>query len=350
MIRNTISLIEQEEKDDVAKKDWCRTPDQKGEQDVNEQNQADKETDMATLEGNINELQISIDDLKSNIRLATEDLNTNRETQKTTTSTRKEKNALFHKELKNCQDVQSILAKAIEVLEKYYAFLHSHNAKKTYKEIAGKDSGGSNLERLSGKSVAELEEACSAKPECAGFNSAGWLKSAIAPEGEWYDWDEGSLYVKQLSESFLQEPVEGETETWGDTMDGQSEKGNEAISMLQFIEKESKTEMDDTINTEKKEQGDYGGRVGSPGGHRQLQARSRQHREAARAGSRGSRHHDEGEEGHRGVLGPDRAGLHVHPDEPRDAQAEPRGGDDGAETGDHASGGHPCLPGRRGGC
>jgi len=225
MIRNTISLIEQEEKDDVAKKDWCRTPDQKGEQDVNEQNQADKETDMATLEGNINELQISIDDLKSNIELATEDLNTNRETQKTTTETRKERNALFHDNLKNCQDVQRILAKAIEVLEKYYAFLHSHNAEKTYAEHSGKDSGGSNLERLAGKSTAELEEACNAKPECAGFNSAGWLKSAIAPEGEWYDWDEGSLYVKQLSAMLVQEPVEGEPDMTMN-MEGQSEKGN----------------------------------------------------------------------------------------------------------------------------
>merc|ERR550514_1615937 len=148
MIRNTISLIEQEETDDVAKKDWCRTPDQKGEQDVNEQNQADKETDMATLEGNINELQISIDDTKENIKLATEDLNMNRETQTTTTTSRKEENALFHEELKNAQDVQAILAKAIEVLTKYYEFLHSHNAEKTYAEHAGKDSGGSNLERL----------------------------------------------------------------------------------------------------------------------------------------------------------------------------------------------------------
>merc|ERR1719355_642 len=185
----------------------------------------------------------------------------NRETQTTTTTSRKEENALFHEELKNAQDVQAILAKAIEVLEKYYAFLHSHNAEKTYAEKSGKDSGGSNLERLAGKSVEELEEACSAKPECAGFNSAGWLKSAIAPEGEWYDWDEGSLYVKQLSEAFLQEPVEGETETWGDTMDGQSEKGNEAIEMLQFIEKESKQEMTDTIDTEKKEQGDFEGQM-----------------------------------------------------------------------------------------
>ena len=49
----------------------------------------------------------------------------------------------------------------------------------------------------------ELEEACSADPACVGFNSAGWLKSALAPEAEWYDWDGGSLYIKELSEAPL---------------------------------------------------------------------------------------------------------------------------------------------------
>ena len=33
---------------------------------------------------------------------------------------------------------------------------------------------------LAGKSIPELKEACNAEPECAGFNSAGWLKSARA--------------------------------------------------------------------------------------------------------------------------------------------------------------------------
>jgi len=259
MIRSTIEVIEEEGKADTEKHEWCRTEQKSGEQDVNEQNQEDKETDMGTLEGNIKQLDISITDMKENIRLATEDLNTNRETQKTTTSNRKEKNALFHKELKNCQDVQAILAKAIEVLEKYYAFLHSHNAKKTYKEHAGKDSGGSNLERLAGKSTEELEEACNAKPECAGFNSAGWLKSAIAPEGEWYDWDEGSLYVKELSEAFLQEPVEGEPETFEKEMSGQSEGGNQDIEMLKFIEGASQDEMTEHVDTERKEQGEFEG-------------------------------------------------------------------------------------------
>merc|ERR1719174_1307030 len=259
MIRETITLIEEEEKTDVQKKDWCRTPEQTGEQDVNEQNQEDKEKDMATLDGNIGQLQISIDDTKENINLATQDLNTNRETQTTTTTTRKEENALFHEELKNSQDVQAILSKAIEVLTKYYEFLHSHNAEKTYAEHAGKDSGGSNLERLPGKSVDELKEACNAKPECKGFNSAGWLKSGIAPEEEWYAWDEGSLFVKELPPMLLQEPVEGEPDAEFST--GQGESGNQAIEMLKFIESASKDEESSTIDAEKTAQGKFEGEM-----------------------------------------------------------------------------------------
>ena len=40
------------------------------------------------------------------------------ETQKDTTETRKGRNALFHENLKNLQDAQRILAKAIDVLTK----------------------------------------------------------------------------------------------------------------------------------------------------------------------------------------------------------------------------------------
>jgi len=98
--------------------------------------------------------------------------------------------------LKNLQDAEKILAKATEVLTKFYDWLHKHNAAHSYREEAGKDSGGGNLERIEGASQAELEEACSGKPECVGFNSAGWLKSALAPKEEWYAWDGGSLYVR----------------------------------------------------------------------------------------------------------------------------------------------------------
>ena len=252
MIRKTIDMIGTEGKADADKHAWCDT-----EQTTSEANKADKEADIGTLEGNINELQISISDIKENIRLATEDLQTNRETQTETTDTRKGRNELFHQNLKDQQDAQRILAKAIEVLTKYYAFLHAHNAEKSYDAHTGKDSGGGNLERLAGKSQAELEAACNADPECQGFNSAGWLKKSIAPSSEWYDWDEGTLYVKVLSFLQIQQPVAGETETWGDEMEGQRGEGNKAIDMLKFIMGQSKSDEASLRSTEESNVADY---------------------------------------------------------------------------------------------
>merc|ERR1719310_2075597 len=195
MISKTITIIEQEEKDDVNKKETCIT-----EQETNEENKEHKETDIQTLEANINELKVAIEGTKQSIVLATEDLGLNRDSQASTTATRKDAHAVFTETLSNCEDAEKILHKAIEVLQKYYAFLHSHNAEKTYEEYKNKDSGGGNMERLAGLTVEELEEKCSEKPECMGFNSAGWLKSEIkADQSEWYDWDEGDLYVKMLN-------------------------------------------------------------------------------------------------------------------------------------------------------
>ena len=58
----------------------------------------------------------------------------NRQGQKETTETRTEANAIFKENLKNLEDAEKILAKATKVLVKYYKFLHSHNAEKTYKD------------------------------------------------------------------------------------------------------------------------------------------------------------------------------------------------------------------------
>merc|ERR1719326_622465 len=154
MINKTISIIEAEEKDDVEKKDTCIE-----EQETNEKNKADKETDIQTLESNIDALEVAIEGTKESISLATEDLALNRDSQKSTTATRTSAHAVFTETLSNCEDAEKILAKAVEVLQKYYAFLHSHNAEKSYEEHKGKDSGGGNMEQLSGLSVEELEEA-----------------------------------------------------------------------------------------------------------------------------------------------------------------------------------------------
>merc|ERR1719378_1078415 len=75
MIRKTIDVIAEEGKADEDKHAWCDT-----EQTTNTANKEDKEADMGTLEGNIGQLEISITDIKENIKLATEDLSANRET------------------------------------------------------------------------------------------------------------------------------------------------------------------------------------------------------------------------------------------------------------------------------
>jgi len=51
-----------------------------------------------------------------------------------------------------------------------------------------------------------------------------WLKSSIAPDSEWYDWDGGSLFVKHLdgSPALVQEPVEGEPDAEFSTGQGES--------------------------------------------------------------------------------------------------------------------------------
>merc|ERR1719263_1385252 len=171
MINKTVGVIEAGEADDVKKKDTCAE-----EQETNEKNKADKEVDIQTLESNIDSVEVAIQGTKESIELATEDLGLNRDSQKSTTATRTSAHAVFTETLSNCE-----------------------NAEKSYEEKAGKDAGGGNMERLEGLSVEELEAACSEKPECVGFNTAGWLKSSLGEESSWYDWDGGSLYVKMLN-------------------------------------------------------------------------------------------------------------------------------------------------------
>merc|ERR1719207_222633 len=165
MINKTIGIIEAEEADDVEKKETCIK-----EQEENEAAKKDKETDIQTLESNIDALKVAIEGTESSITLATEDLALNRDSQASTTKTRTDAHAVFKETLSNCEDAEKILAKAIEVLTKYYEFLHSHNAEKTYEMKKGKDSGGGNMERLEGLSVEELEKTYEEKP---GKDSGG---------------------------------------------------------------------------------------------------------------------------------------------------------------------------------
>merc|ERR1719311_1134481 len=198
-INSTVELIEAEEADDSQKLATCNS-----EQDINNAKRDAKKEKMDDLTATIGQLEISAKNTKKEIADEEADLAQNRADQKEATDARSEANAIFKENLKNLEDAERILAKATKVLVKYYKYLHSHTAEKTYKKVDGKDSGGGNLRQVQpgfsdpAENDLALEKACSEEPECVAFNSAGWLKSSLAPESEWYEWEGGSLFLKEL--------------------------------------------------------------------------------------------------------------------------------------------------------
>merc|ERR1719486_1076444 len=266
-INGTVDLIDAEEADDSQKLATCNK-----EQDINNKKRDDKKAKMDELTASISELEISAKSTRKQIAETEVQLADNRAGQKESTDARNEANAIFKTNLKNLEDAERILAKATKVLVKYYKYLHSHNAEKTYKEVDGKDSGGGNLRQITPgysdpvKIDLELQEACSAEPECVAYNSAGWLKSSLAPESDWYAWDGGKLFIKELdgvpateagtgsllqSKSKSRQPADvdfGKEDA--EFADSQSGSGNKVIDMLNFIAGETAEEKKTAIDTE----------------------------------------------------------------------------------------------------
>merc|ERR1719393_142934 len=263
-----VELIEAEEADDSQKLATCNS-----EQDINNAKRDAKKEKMDDLTATIGQLEISAKNTKKEIADEEADLAQNRADQEEATDARSEANAIFKENLKNLEDAERILAKATAVLVKYYKFLHSHNAEKTYKEVDGKDSGGGNLRQIQpgfsdpAENDLALEKACSEEPECVAFNSAGWLKSSLAPESEWYEWDGGALFIKELngvpateagteliqskSKSKSRQPEDYDFENEdAEFADSQSGNGNKVIDMLNFIAGETKDEKETAISTE----------------------------------------------------------------------------------------------------
>ena len=267
-INSTVDLIDAEEADDSQKLATCNK-----EQDINNKKRDDKKAKMDELTASISELEISAKSTRKQIAETEEQLADNRLGQKESTDARNEQNAAFKTNLKNLEDAERILAKATKVLVKYYKYLHSHNAEKTYREVDGKDSGGGNLRQITPgysdpvKIDLELQEACSAEPECVAYNSAGWLKSSLAPESDWYAWDGGKLFIKELDgvpateagTGLLQSKSKAKSRQPADVdfgkedaefADSQSGSGNKVIDMLNFIAGETAEEKKTAIDTE----------------------------------------------------------------------------------------------------
>jgi chromosome segregation ATPase len=254
-INGTVDVIDAEEADDAQKLATCNS-----EQKINNKKRDDKKDKMDDLTSTISELEISAKNTKKQIKETKEQLADNRAGQKASTDARNEQNAVFKVNLKNLQDAEKILAKATKVLVKYYKYLHSHTAEKTYKEVAGKDSGGGNMKQVDPE---KAEEACTEDPACVAYNSAGWLKSAVAPEDEWYAWDGGALHLKELNGVLATEADTELLQSKGkqpadvdfgsedaEFADSQSGSGNKVIDMLTFIAGETKDEKENAISSE----------------------------------------------------------------------------------------------------
>merc|ERR1719191_1704049 len=170
------ALIAKEEKADHDQLDWCNS-----ERESNDEQKAAKQDMMDSLDARKVELEEIISHEETGLKKQVADeeatLATNQKDQADLIEERAAANSAYQKNVHNLVEAEKILTKATAVLKKFYDFLKAKLGPHHYDKTAGKDSGGSNIKRIPEASVSDLEEACSADPSCAGFNTDGYLKS-----------------------------------------------------------------------------------------------------------------------------------------------------------------------------
>merc|ERR1719235_2095125 len=243
-IDNMVELIAKEEKADDDQKAWCDE-----EREDNHDQLSAKTSNKESLEGKVVELTDTIENAETGLKKQLADENTalseNRKEQADATETRGLENAAYQGNIVNLVNAETGLKKALKVLTKFYDWLHKKSGPHHYEKKAGKDAGGSKLKRIPEASVEEMEEACSAEPGCAGFNTVGWMMGAIDPEDKWYD-ASSDLYVKVFDEEnpvgLIQKSKEDPAPPDADFSETGQSKGGDAVSMLKFILEETHAE------------------------------------------------------------------------------------------------------------
>jgi hypothetical protein len=257
MIKKSMKAVDEEEKKDDDTKSFCDD-----ERTTNDASIESLTGSIDQLTGEIDQLTTDIEEpekgLKATLAARQQDLADNKQSQADETASRAAENAEYRKTVANLVVAEETIEKALSVLTKFYDWLERKQGPHHYDEKSGKDSGGATIKRIPEASVDELESACSADPNCAGFNTNGILKSSIQDEGEWYDFA-GSLYVKVQDASFAQ--LKGRKEDPAPPTDefkgGQEDKGHDALNMLEFILSETKAEEKTAHEGEEKAQADY---------------------------------------------------------------------------------------------
>merc|ERR1719316_1360156 len=236
-----MGIIDKEQKEDESQKAWCDS-----EREDRYTAMEAKTSELTELDGIIAQKTDDIENEETGLKKQLADENAklaqNRQDQKDTIEDRGLENVAYQKNVANMADAEATIKTAIKVLKKFYDWLHAKQGPHHYEKYEGTDSGTGNLKRMPEATIEQLEDACSADPACAGFNSNGWLKSEMDPEEKWYDSD-GDLFVKVYDEEspvLLQkrkedpeppEAFEGEEEGTS----GQSDKATEVVQMLGFI-------------------------------------------------------------------------------------------------------------------
>jgi len=262
-IDKMIELIAKEEKADDEQKDWCDS-----EREESHSQKSDRISSINSLNGEITSLIDGLDGERTGLRkqLADEEatLAQNKKDQAETVADRTEENGVYQGNVANLVEAEKTVKKGLKVLTKFYEWLHKKTAAHHYDKKAGKDSGGSNIERVPGASTADLEEACSADPSCSGFTSNGMLKTKIQDDDKLLD-SSGDLYVKVFDEAnsvgggaFLQQKKEDPAPPEGFSEEkGQTGQANEVVSQLEFIVQETATELKTAHETEETDQHDF---------------------------------------------------------------------------------------------
>merc|ERR1719146_324720 len=193
-VEKMVALIQKEERQDHEQFDWCNS-----ERESNHEQKSEKQDMIDGLNERVTELVDIIDNEETGLKKSLADENAklaaNQKDQADETEDRAAENAAYQKNIHNLVEAEKILTKATKVLQKFYDWLHAKTGPHHYEKKEGKDAGGSNIKRIPEASVSDLEEACSAEPSCAGFNTDGYLKSAISEESQWFA-SKGDLYVK----------------------------------------------------------------------------------------------------------------------------------------------------------
>jgi hypothetical protein len=261
-VEKMIALIEKEEAQDHEQLEWCSS-----ERDSNHEQKQEKQDMINMLDDKKTELMDVIENEETGLKKLLADENAhlaeNQKQQSDETIDRNAERAAYVKNKKNLDEAEKTLDKALKVLQKFYDWLHAKTGPHHYEEKSGKDVSGENLKRMPAASTEELEEACTADPACAGFNTNGWMKTSVA-EDKIMD-GSGSLYVKVFDTEnpvgFAQLSARTSREEPAPPEDGFSEtgkgKGGDAVGMLSYILQETEAEEQAADESEQNSQQAY---------------------------------------------------------------------------------------------